>query len=127
MDVKFERGWHDMDVYSLDYDGKQYPATVYGGPRLNDGPLSLKDMKRLQVYENEDDLKNVYGSYKIGQIPEDTGWRERSDALKKRMTISMMEEQKAKMGQMLADVNERAESKGLFSGVRNTFEQMLDR
>lgn len=127
MDVKFERGWHDMDVYSLDYDGKQYPATVYGGPRLNDGPLSLKDMKRLQVYENEDDLKNVYGSYKIGQIPEDTGWRERSDALKKRMTISMMEEQKAKMGQMLADVNERAESKGLFSGVCNTFEQMLDR
>jgi hypothetical protein len=127
MDVKFERGWHDMDVYSLDYDGKQYPATVYGGPRLNDGPLSLKDMKRLQVYENEDDLKNVYGSYKIGQIPEDTGWRERSDALKKRMTTSMMEEQKAKMGQMLADVNERAESKGLFSGVRNTFEQMLDR
>lgn len=127
MDVKFERGWHDMEVYSVTYDGKQYPATVYNGPLLDDGPLSLKDMKWLRVYENEDDMENVYGAYKTGQIPTDTGWRERSDALMERMTASMIEEQKAKMGQMLADVNEKAESKGLFSGVRNAFEQMLGR
>ena len=127
MNVKFERGWHDMDVYSVTYDGKQYPATGYGGGHLEDGPLSLRDLKGLQVYENEDDLENVYGAYKAGKMPLDTGQRERSDALKKRMMTSMMEEQKAKMGQMLSDVNEKAESKGLFSGVRNTFEQMLGR